>query len=143
VPLSQTHRRRPRSYFYPPGITNHLHTACMCWPAASKTYHQPSSSKGSHQLIKPDSTALLSPPLSTGPALAAGGNARIAFVPDTPEVASLVRRLAMAVSCPTEAYKRICSAASITTFACLFGVQQAPAACQVRHTGPYWGGVRQ
>lgn len=68
--------------------------------------------------------------LIAGPALSAGGKARIAFVPDTPEVSSLVRRLAMAVSCPTEAYKRICSAASITTFACLFGVQQAPAQCQ-------------
>jgi hypothetical protein len=66
-----------------------------------------------------------------GPALAAGGKARIALVPDTPEVSSLVRRLAMAVSCPSEAYKRICSSASITTYACLFGVQQAPPQCQV------------
>lgn len=68
---------------------------------------------------------------AAGPALAAGGKARIALVPDTPEVASLVRRLAMAVSCPSEAYKRICSSASITTYACLFGVQQAPPQCQV------------
>lgn len=106
-------------------------------------YHQPSSAKGPDQLIRPNSAALLSPPLSTGPALTAGGNARIAFVPDTPEVASLVRRLAMAVSCPTEAYKRICSAASVTTFACLFGVQQAPAACQVRHISAQVGSMEQ
>jgi hypothetical protein len=51
--------------------------------------------------------------------------------------------LAMAVSCPTEAYKRICSAASVTTFACLFGVQQAPAACQVRHISAQVGSMEQ
>ncbi|WIA08739.1 hypothetical protein OEZ85_008162 [Tetradesmus obliquus] len=65
-----------------------------------------------------------------GPALSAGNNARIVFVPDTPAVASLASRVAMAVSCPAEPYKRICSPASITTFACMFGVGQAPASCQ-------------
>ncbi|KAF6260985.1 hypothetical protein COO60DRAFT_831207 [Scenedesmus sp. NREL 46B-D3] len=65
-----------------------------------------------------------------GPAVSAGNNARVVFVPDTPEVASLARRVAMAVSCPAQPYKRICSPASITTFACMFGVSQAPASCQ-------------
>eukprot|EP00882_Tetradesmus_deserticola_P013481 GHRQ01014313.1.p1 GENE.GHRQ01014313.1~~GHRQ01014313.1.p1 ORF type:complete len:309 (+),score=135.05 GHRQ01014313.1:245-1171(+) len=65
-----------------------------------------------------------------GPALSAGSSARVVFVPDTPEVASLARRVAMAVSCPAQPYKRICSPASITSFACMFGVVEAPASCQ-------------
>lgn len=69
--------------------------------------------------------------VAPGPAFSSGGNARVVFVPNTPEVQSLARRVAMAVSCPSEAYKRICSAASVTTFACLFGVTQAPAGCEV------------
>jgi hypothetical protein len=44
----------------------------------------------------------------------------------------------MAVSCPAQPYKRICSPASITTFACMFGVAQAPASCQVR-----WHGLQE
>lgn len=72
---------------------------------------------------------------SPGPAYNAGGNARVIFVPDTPGVRSLVTRVAMAVSCPTEPYKRICSSSSITTFPCMFGVKQAPAECKVHSSG--------
>lgn len=71
---------------------------------------------------------------SPGPAYSTGGNARVVFVPDTPAVQSLVTRVAMAVSCPSEPYKRVCSSSSITTFACLFGVREAPAGCQVGGT---------
>lgn len=73
-----------------------------------------------------------------GPALAAGGAARVVLVPNTPAVAALVTRLAMAVACPEEPYKRICSPGSITTFACLFGVSDAPPECKARSRTARW-----
>ncbi|KAF8072728.1 Abca17 [Scenedesmus sp. PABB004] len=77
-----------------------------------------------------------------GPASATGA-ARVVLVPDTPPVAALAARLAMAVSCPPEPYKRICSPGSITTFACLFGVAAAPRGCEARAAGGARLGARR
>jgi hypothetical protein len=78
--------------------------------------------------------------LLAGPAFSSGGNASVVFVPDGPEVASLLQRIAMAVMCPEQPFKRLCSPGSITSFACMFGVQRAPAGCEV---GGSLGGVVQ
>jgi hypothetical protein len=84
----------------------------------------------------PPSPTLSSPPhrLPTlpGPAYARNGSALVFLSPDTPAVRQLANRLAQALACPDQPYKRICSQASITTFACLWGVQGAPSVCLVR-----------
>lgn len=89
-----------------------------------------------HPLPPPPSPTLSSPPhrLPTlpGPAYARNGSALVFLSPDTPAVRQLANRLAQALACPDQPYKRICSQASITTFACLWGVQGAPSVCLVR-----------
>ncbi|WIA18353.1 hypothetical protein OEZ85_009818 [Tetradesmus obliquus] len=66
----------------------------------------------------------------TGPALQRSSSARILLVPHTAEVAALAARLAKAVSCPDDAYKRLCSPARPSNFPCMFGINKAPPECQ-------------
>jgi hypothetical protein len=66
-----------------------------------------------------------------GPALQRSSSARVILVPNTPEVAALAVRVAKAVSCPDESYKRLCSPARPSNFPCMFGITQAPLECQV------------
>lgn len=65
-----------------------------------------------------------------GPAASNGANATIIFAPDTPKVREVVKLFSMAVGCPKNEAKRLCSPTNPSNFYCYFRAQGAPPSCK-------------